>query len=99
METPNADYRWFVDFGAVLEVCRGVVAWPGVGCVMTRRRPSPAAPGPLEGYAARFHDLFTRVAQRRGFRGDPPTPLAAPERHKTPNPPAGAEPVTAAQHP
>ena len=39
-----------------------------VGCVMTVRRPCPVAPGPLEGYAARFDDLFTRVAQRRGFR-------------------------------
>src|SRR6516164_1663312 len=35
---------------------------------MTARRPCPVAPGPLEGYAARFDDLFTRVAQRRGFR-------------------------------
>src|SRR5947199_1256 len=35
---------------------------------MTARRSCPAAPGPLEGYAARFADLFTRVAQRRGFR-------------------------------
>src|SRR5437660_194706 len=35
---------------------------------MTGRRPCPVAPGPLEGYAARFDDLFTRVAQRRGFR-------------------------------
>jgi len=32
------------------------------------RRPCPAAPGPLEKYAARFDDLFTRLAQRRGFR-------------------------------
>lgn len=28
----------------------------------------PAAPGPLEGYAARFDDLFNSLAQRRGFR-------------------------------
>ena len=35
---------------------------------MSARRPCPAAPGPLEGYATRFDDLFTRVAQRRGFR-------------------------------
>src|SRR6266571_539039 len=38
---------------------------------MTARRSCPAAPGPLEGYAARFDDLFTRVAQRRGFREHP----------------------------
>jgi len=35
---------------------------------MTRRGPCPAAPGPLEEYAARFDDLFGRLAQRRGFR-------------------------------
>jgi hypothetical protein len=35
---------------------------------MTRRQPCPAAPGPLEGYAARFDDLFGSLAQRRGFR-------------------------------
>ncbi|MFK0296286.1 hypothetical protein ACIQU6_38240 [Streptomyces sp. NPDC090442] len=31
----------------------------GVG-VMTARVPSPSAPGPLEGYAARFDDVFVR---------------------------------------
>ncbi len=36
---------------------------------MTRRRPCPVAPGPLEGYAARLDDLFGSLAQRRGFRG------------------------------
>jgi len=35
---------------------------------MTKPRPCPRAPGPLEEYAARFDDLFTHVAQRRGFR-------------------------------
>jgi|SRR5882724_5299519 len=35
---------------------------------MTRRRPGPAAPGPLGEYAARFDDLLGRLAQRRGFR-------------------------------
>ena len=34
---------------------------------MTRHRSCPAAPGPLEEYAARFDDLFSRLAQRRGF--------------------------------
>jgi len=28
---------------------------------MTQRRPRPEAPGPLEGYAARFDDLFGYV--------------------------------------
>ena len=35
------------------------------GCMMTRRLPCPAAPGQLEGYAARFDDLFGSLAQRR----------------------------------
>jgi hypothetical protein len=35
---------------------------------MTKPVPCPPAPGPLEEYAARFDDLFTRVVQRRGFR-------------------------------
>src|SRR6266480_3578376 len=34
---------------------------------MTRRRPCPVAPGPLEGDAARFDDLFGSLAQRLGF--------------------------------
>ena len=37
-------------------------------CVMTRRSAVSAAPGPLEGYAARFDGLFGSLAQRRGFR-------------------------------
>lgn len=35
---------------------------------MTKPKSCPRAPGPLEGYAARFDDLFTHVAQRRGMR-------------------------------
>lgn len=53
---------------------------------MTKRVACPAAPGPLEGYAARFDDLFSALAQRRGFR-EYLTCLA------------GVEPVTGAQHP
>ncbi len=67
--------------------------------MMTRRRPSPAAPGPLEGYAARFDDLFTRVAQRRGFREYLAGLLAPRDRNKTLTALAGAEPVTGAQLP
>src|SRR5712691_3467065 len=66
---------------------------------MTRRRPCPAAPGPLEEYAARFDDLFTRVAQRRGFREYLAGLLAPRDRNKTLTALAGAEPVTGAQHP
>ena len=66
---------------------------------MTARRPCPAAPGPLEGYAARFDDLFTRVEQRRGFREYLAGLLAPRDRNKTLTALAGAEPVTGAQHP
>jgi hypothetical protein len=45
---------------------------------MTRRVPCPPAPGPLEGYAARFDDLFGSLAQRRGFRESLPEPLLRP---------------------
>ena len=66
---------------------------------MTARRPCPVAPGPLEGYAARFDDLFTRVEQRRGFREYLAGLLAPRDRNKTLTALAGAEPVTGAQHP
>ena len=66
---------------------------------MTRRRPCPVAPGPLEGYAARFDDLFGRLAQRRGFREYLAGLLAPRDRNKTLTALAGAEPVTGAQHP
>ena len=59
----------------------------------------PAAPGPLEGYAARFDDLFARLAQRRGFREYLAGLLAPRDRNKTLTALAGAEPVTGAQHP
>jgi SRSO17 transposase len=66
---------------------------------MTRRVPCPAAPGPLEGYAARFDDLFHSLAQRRGFREYLAGLLAPRDRNKTLTALAGAEPVTGAQHP
>ncbi len=66
---------------------------------MTRRRPCPAVPGPLEGYAARFDDLFGSLAQRRGFREYLAGLLAPRDRNKTLTALAGAEPVTGAQHP
>src|SRR5262252_4076229 len=65
---------------------------------MTGRRSCPAAPGPLEGYAARFDDLFGRLAQRRGFREYLAGLLAPRDRNKTLTALAGAEPVTGAQH-
>ena len=66
---------------------------------MTRRLPCPAAPGPLEGYAARFDDLSGSLAQRRGFREYLAGLLAPRDRNKTLTALAGAEPVTGAQHP
>src|SRR5258707_4814192 len=66
---------------------------------MTRRVPCPPGPGPLEGYAARFDDLFGSLAQRRGFR-EYLAGLRAPRDGNKPLPClAGAEPVTGAQHP
>ncbi len=50
---------------------------------MTRRLPCPAAPGPLEEYAARFDDLFGSLAQRRGFREYLAGLLAPRDRNKT----------------
>src|SRR5258708_29236711 len=82
----------------MLAVCRGVVSWCAVGCVMTARRPCPAAPGPLERYAARFDDLFSSLAQRRGFREYLAGLLAPRDRNKTLTALAGAEPVTGAGH-
>src|SRR5207248_9049715 len=66
---------------------------------MTKLKPCPPAPGPLEGYAALFDDLFTHVAQRRGFREYLAGLLAPRERNKTLTALAGAEPVAGAQHP
>src|SRR3989440_12695052 len=66
---------------------------------MSKPKPCPAAPGPLEGYAARFDDLFTHVAQRRGFREYLAGLLAPRERNKTLTALAGAEPGAGGQHP
>jgi hypothetical protein len=65
---------------------------------MTRRLPCPAAPAPLEDYAARFDDLFGSLAQRPGFRDYLAGLLAPRDRNKTLTALAGAEPVTGAQH-
>src|SRR5215475_8655683 len=65
---------------------------------MTRHRPCPVAPGPLEGYAARFDDLFSRLAQRRGFREYLTGLLAPRDRNKTLTCLAGAGPIEGAQH-
>jgi SRSO17 transposase len=55
--------------------------------------------GPLEGFAARFDELFGRVAQWRGFREYLAGLLAPRDRNTTLTALAGAGPVTGAQHP
>ncbi|MGW3915141.1 IS701 family transposase [Streptomyces sp. NPDC005070] len=65
---------------------------------MTRRVPCPPAPGPLEAYAARFDDLFSTLAQRRGFREYLTGLLLPRDRNKTLTCLAGTEPVAGAQH-
>ena len=65
---------------------------------MTRRVPCPPAPGPLEAYAAHFDDLFSTLAQRRGFREYLAGLLLPRDRNKTLTALAGTEPVVGAQH-
>ncbi|MEY9997080.1 hypothetical protein ABIE67_009227 [Streptomyces sp. V4I8] len=65
---------------------------------MTKRLPCTPAPGPLEAYAARFDDLFSTLAQRRGFREYLAGLLLPRDRNKTLTCLAGTEPVVGAQH-
>jgi hypothetical protein len=69
------------------------------GWVMTARLPCPAAPGPLEDYAARFDDLFSAIGQRRGFREYLAGLLLPRERNKTLTCLAGAEPMAGINDP
>src|SRR5919202_5225351 len=64
---------------------------------MTKRLPVTPAPGPLEGYAARFDDLFGARAQREGFRRYLEGLLLPAERNKTLTALANTEPVVGAQ--
>jgi len=66
---------------------------------MTPRLPVPACPDPLEAFAARFDDLFTRRSQRAGFRRYLEGLLLGQERNKTLTALANAEPVVGAQNP
>ena len=64
---------------------------------MTARRPSSAAPGPLEEYAREFDELFSGLAQREGFRAYLQGLLLPRDRNKTLTGLAGTEPVVGAQ--
>jgi transposase len=64
---------------------------------MTRRLPVSPSPGPLEGYATRFDDLFRARAQREGFRRYLEGLLLPAERNKTLTALANTEPVAGAQ--
>jgi hypothetical protein len=64
---------------------------------MTARLPCAPAPGPLEDYARGFDDLFSIVAQRRGFREYLQGLLLPGDRNKTLTGLVGTEPVVGAQ--
>src|SRR6476661_10084432 len=69
-------------------------AWRGA---MTARRPSSAAPGPLEDWAREVDDLFGVLAQREGFRAYLQGLLLPRDRNKTLTGLVGTEPVVGAQ--
>src|ERR671910_3197626 len=71
---------------------------PVGGSAMTKRVPVESAPGPLEDYAAHFDDLFSKRAQREGFRRYLEGLLLDEERNKTLTALANTEPVVGAQH-
>src|SRR5690242_17061934 len=74
----------------------------GMTCCGVRDDPASAvsgSAGPAGGVRGAVDDLFSRVAQRRGFREYLAGLLAPRERNKTLTALAGAEPVTGAQHP
>ena len=64
---------------------------------MTKRLPVAPSPGPLEGYATRFDDLFRARAQREGFRRYLEGLLLPAERNKTLTALANTEPAAGAQ--
>src|SRR3954454_18440873 len=77
--------------------CTGWCRVERVG-VLVGRAVCPPAAGLWEDYAAGFDELFSRLAQRRGFREYLTGLLAPRDRNKTLTGLAGAEPVEGAQH-
>jgi hypothetical protein len=69
-----------------------VVQWRQGDPAITRGQPADPAPGPLEGYSARFDDLFDTVAGRRAFRRYLEGLLLPTERHEPLTAPAKTEP-------
>jgi hypothetical protein len=65
---------------------------------MTERKAVPAAPGPLEGYAAQFDNLWAKVAHRESFRAYLQGLLLPRDRNKTLTGLVGARPIEEAQH-
>src|SRR5215213_7432475 len=74
-----------------------VVQWRQGGLAMTRRQPADPAPGPLEGYSARFDDLLNTLAGRQAFRRYLEGLLLPTERNKTLTALANTEPLVGAQ--
>ena len=66
---------------------------------MTKRRPVPPAPGPLEDYATHFDVLFSQANQRHAFRRFLEGLLLPAERNKTLTGLANTEPIVGAQRP
>ena len=64
---------------------------------MTQRQAVTSAPGPLEAYAERFDDLFSKRNQRDAFRRYLEGLLLPTERNKTLTALANAEPIVGAQ--
>ena len=64
---------------------------------MSERQATKPVPGPLESYAQRFDELFSRINQRAGFRQYLVGLLIPAERNKTLTGLVNAEPVVGAQ--